>query len=96
MSKKKKAPACTHEVLDIISQVVHTSEKGKITGSSLNIKVVCIACGTPFEFMGVASKGYDRNVPTASDNMTVLHIPMRASETATPVMKIVTDKKLVN
>lgn len=79
---------CKHERFQCscaVTRLQDTKEPEKITGYTTDIKVHCMDCGIPFEWIGV-SMGVSPLEPMVSADGTELRAPIRPSNA--PIEKI--------
>jgi hypothetical protein len=72
--------SCLHEQFECHCDVTRLTagEGGPINGYTADIRIKCIECGMPFEFVGVPG-GYSHRQPMCSFDATKLRAPIRPS-----------------
>ena len=61
-----------------VARLTDQDDEEKIIGYSANIKIRCIHCGIPFEFIGVPG-GYSPGQPMVNFDSTELRAPIKPS-----------------
>lgn len=72
---------CKHEIFQCnadITRLTDGDDPEKVTGYSADIRVKCVQCGLPFEFVGVPG-GYSPGQPMVNFDATELRAPIRPS-----------------
>lgn len=64
------------------------TEEGPVTGFSANIRIQCIDCGHPFEFIGVLG-GYSPTQPMVNFDGSELRAPIRPSSNPVEHVKVI-------
>lgn len=69
---------CQHEQFeaDVAVGRISEVEGGPITHYTADVKIKCIECGLPFEFIGMPA-GMNRKFPTTNVDFTEAHLPIR-------------------
>lgn len=72
--------SCQHEQFECVAKIgrLTDGDDGPVTGYAADIRIRCIQCGMPFEFIGVPG-GYSPAQPMVSFDATELRAPIRPS-----------------
>jgi hypothetical protein len=71
---------CQHEQFEVMAKVVRLTDgdNGPVTGYTADIRIKCVQCEMPFEFIGVPG-GYSPSQPMVNFDGTELRAPIRPS-----------------
>jgi hypothetical protein len=75
-----------------VTRLTDNENENVVTGYSADMKICCVDCGIPFEFIGVPG-GYSPIQPMVSFDATELRVPIKPSSDPVEQTKVILKSK---